>query len=206
MAICLGCGLCFDEEDSLGVCLKESTVCDPNILECDGDGLSVTPRVAVFRVNRPVENVDVENLGAQIAAKEAPIPFSEIQEDTTPGMFTLQDDGCVVVNCEGIYAIKVKYSSGGHTGAVRQTGGFIRWSFNGQGVFGIDTNDLSGTIQLGSGNEGPEYEASTPGILLPAGTRICPEGRIYTNTVDGAILANGFMHITYLGQPIQEAP
>ncbi len=179
------------------ICIAESTLCTPNLLTVVGGKLLAQPAVAVFRADRLPESMATVDAGAHSGVFESPIPFSDVVEDTTPGIFELAVGGGVQVNCTGIYSVKVKYGSGGST-ATEQTGGFLRWTRGSEVMMGIDFDDLSASINLGSTEEGPEFECVCAGVELDAGEIIEVSGRIYATT-GFAVLVGGQIQCMYHG-------
>jgi hypothetical protein len=179
------------------ICIAESTLCTPNLLTVVGGKLLAQPAVAVFRADRPAETLATTGVGAHTGVFESPIPFSDVVEDTTPGIFELTVGGGVQVNCTGIYSVKVKYGSGGST-ATNQTGGFLRWTRGAETMMGFDFDDLTSSIDLGSSDEGPEFECFCAGVELDAGEVIEVDGRMY-GTTGFATIVGGQIQCMYHG-------
>lgn len=181
------------------ICIFEATLCQPNLLQVVGGKLRARPAVAVFRAVRDAEALATVTASGHTGVFESPIPFSDVVEDTTPGLFTLVSGGGVQVACQGIYTVKAKYGSGGSPDP--QTGGFIRWTRGGEVMMGYDFDDLTNSINLGSSQEGPEFEAICAGAELDAGEIIEVSGRVY-GAAASSIIVGGQIQIMYHGEAL----
>lgn len=184
--------------------------CEVNILECGPLGLIARPQVAsVEFTNSPANRPDVVSSGLTLNMIQ-PVLDTERRPDTSGGRFwTLDPDGCVTINCDGIYDV----GGQGASGTALQNGN-VTWQNNVRlqqlrvrtllnGATTLTSQDIQlrppSNQALAYPNDGPEISDTVQAALV-AGDRLCMQVT-YRTDIAGQPMAGPVarLRLTYLG-------
>lgn len=198
--ICVGCGLTTDTDGKLIAEIAPDIACKHNLLSCDADGLRVTNKTYTLRRDFSA-NTAATNQVTFFGVGRLPSQYgTTVDNGSAAGIWTVNADGTITINCDGIYAITQSTDVNGASGQV--IGGRARVAISPANVFvSTEFRDESHSVVLERPNpnpDGPEFMASNT-AHLPAGTSLTPISNVYTAAAGPVVQFSGEFTLTYLG-------
>lgn len=196
--VCVGCGLDVDEDGKLIVQLDPGTPCTPNSLECSETGLTARQKRKFLRRAFTADGSASEATDAGYAVSRNMDLYTPVDDTgTAAGLWTVQGDGSILINCEGVYLVAQQTTIFGSTGQV--IGGRAR-VFDGSGIIASsEINDRNNAIDLADEDDGPEFNASNVRHLA-VGAVVSYAANGYTAVLGQTMDWGGEFTITYLGE------
>lgn len=200
-SVCVACGLDVDVDGKLFVQIAEGSVCQPNSLICTEAGLRVHRERRYLR--RSFSNQagvsTVHDTGFSVERQMT--QYTTLEDNgSVVGLWTIQGDGSVLINCGGVYSFSQQTIVNGATGHV--VGGRAR-VIDGPTTPDIictsEFHDYSNTVDLAVAMDGPEWSATNvrhKGV----GSTISYISNVYTELLGEDITWAGEFTMTYLGE------
>lgn len=200
-SVCVGCGLDVDVDGKLIVDLDPGTTTQINHLTCGVDGLTARQKRKTLRRSFTATG-QVSVAGANGFSIDRDMNLYGTVEDngTAAGLWTLQGDGSILINVEGVYLVSQQTLCEGTTGQI--VGGRAR-VIEGAGLANIictsEFNDRNAAVSLAVALDGPEWSASAVRHLQAADV-ISYISNLYTAVLGQSADYAGEFTITYLGE------
>lgn len=200
-SVCVGCGLDVDVDGKLIVDLDPGTATQINHLSCGVNGLTVRQRRKHLRRSfTAVGQASVADANGNTIDR-AMTGYGTVEDNgTAAGLWTIQGDGSILINVEGVYIVSQQTLCEGTTGRI--VGGRAR-VIEGAGLANIictsEFNDRAAAVDLAVVNDGPEWSASAV-RHLGVGDIISYISNLYTAVLGQSADYAGEFTITYLGE------
>lgn len=200
--VCVGCGLTVDEEGKLIVEVAPGTDTQRNELECAAEGLTSRQRRKTLR--RHFTGAGALAIASDVGPNVGRALNAYVTAEdngSAAGLWTVNADGSVTINVEGVYLVSMQTILEGSTGQV--VGGRAR-VIQGDGSIGniicsTEINDKNHVIDLAYPNDGPEFNA-TAVRHLAVDTELKYLANAYLDVVGQGIDWAGEFTLTYLGE------
>lgn len=200
-SVCVGCGLDVDVDGKLIVDIDPGTTAQPNHLECGEAGLTVRQKRKHLRRSFTAVGASSVAVAAGFSVDRLMTGYTTTEDNgVAAGLWTIQGDGSILINVDGLYLVSQQTIVEGTTGQV--VGGRAR-VIEGAGTAAIictsEFNDRSGTVDLAVSNDGPEWSATAVRHLAAADV-ISYISNVYTQLLGQDIDYAGEFTLTYLGE------
>lgn len=199
--VCVGCGLDVDEDGKLIVLVAPGTACSPNGLECTAAGMQVKQkRKHLRRTFTAAGSLSIASDVGPSVSRDMNLYGTVDDNGSAAGLWTIQGDGSILINCAGVYHVTQQTIVEGSTGQV--VGGRAR-VVEGAGTAAIiashEFNDYNSAVDLAFPNDGPEFNAANI-RYLQVNDVISYFANVYTNVLNEGVDWAGEFTLTYLGE------
>jgi hypothetical protein len=198
-SVCVdNCQFTVDGDGRLVLNLTPSTTCAPNLLECDTTGLHVTKDAPHLHEAVALQPKTSSSAGGRVVGQISNVDSTvDIDTGTARGLWTVNANKSVTINCTGVYHLDTWGAMLKNTGTVR---GQQSRLFLGTAVAStFDDRDATNTIDISTTTEGPEANAACIRTIA-AGTVV--SWRYLADNVPAGSSGdyNGEFSLTYLGE------